>query len=486
MENSVTKPAFLYHGSSAGLSGALTPRPSTGDTNGLFTDGPKDLVFATDDKQLAAVYSVKNSHMLSTGVQNGVHCCIISDRDAWKKEIDAANSGVYALPSASFTNIFDKENNKPSNEWTSTVAVTPDHSVKYTAQKVMEEGAQLFFLDKDIPKAVWQSDPSKGKDGTFMNRLNAKRDAGILPKDFHTFELASALIDAGLMQHGNVIDNIKPITLPRSPAAAAIKEDIEWLKQQMPAKQASAEFSLQSIPLDQLKLYPKEYQFRFGQAESGEVDTHKITGDKWDPLLHGAPIYVHKRKDKEGNWEYAVVDGHHRVNFAKRLAAEGKGPATLQAFVLEEEKGINTHTAKMMLAYKDIATKGSAAEAASVIREANTASDINKEFLPQLQMDKSHLSLAVKFSGLSDASLEKIHTGEVPEETAKYVVEHVQDKTRHDKVIELVGAKLKQDYPNYRPNTELAATLAPKANDNHRWRDLITKQRAEASYQLGV
>lgn len=245
---------------------------------------------------------------------------------------------------------------------------------------------------------------------------------------------------------------------------------------------APPSFPLEKIALSELKLYPKEYQFRLHQAESGEVETHKIQGDKWEPLLHGAPIYVHKRRDENGQWEYAVVDGHHRVNFAKRLAEEGKLPVDfkIDAFVLEEEKGINTETAKMMLAYKDIARgDNSPIESAMVLKEAKEHPSVRQKFMPQLQLDKGNLKIAVKFSGLSDRALDMIVKGDVPVEVATKVVEQVRDPRRIESVMQHVAVKLRQDYPNYAPNQELANCLTPKANDNQQsW---VEKERARAA-----
>lgn len=227
-------------------------------------------------------------------------------------------------------------------------------------------------------------------------------------------------------------------------------------------------FPLQEIPLEKLKLYPKEYQFRQGQEESGEVGSHKINGDKWEPLLHGSPIYVHKRRDKDGNWEYAVVDGHHRVNFAKRLAEQGKAPKTLQAYVLEEEKGITTETAKLMLAFKDFARgTNDVVETALAMKEAKESKNIDWSHMPDVQLDKGNLRMAYKLSGLSKESLEMVEHDEVPVEAAAMVAERVKhDTAKQDRVIKIIKAKMKQDYPNYHPNHELAQTLSSKANDN--------------------
>ncbi len=230
------------------------------------------------------------------------------------------------------------------------------------------------------------------------------------------------------------------------------------------------DFPLDKIPLEQLKLYPAEYQFRLNQGESGEVETHKIKGDKWEPLLHGVPVYVHKRRDSAGNWEYAVVDGHHRVNFAKRLAESGKLPPDfkLDAYILEEEKGINAETAKLMLAFKDIARgTNNVVEEAIVLKEARENPYVRQNFLPSIDMSVGNLNLAVKFSGISNRAMDMLKSGEVPVEAAKHVVEKIpHDHKKQERVFAIISTKLKQDYPNYTPDSNLAALLASKSNDN--------------------
>lgn len=247
---------------------------------------------------------------------------------------------------------------------------------------------------------------------------------------------------------------------------------------------------LKRIPIDKLTLAPEKMQFRSFKSATGEVDSHKLDGE-WNAMALGTkPLIVLEHKNEKGEPEYIVADGHHRTAFAKRLAAEGKpGPKELDAYVLEESKGWNMETAKIAAAFADekfARGEGDVLEEARAIKESRSNANVKKEFLPALQMDKGNLKLAVKFSGLSNESLDKIQSGEVPVEAAKEVVDRVKDASRHDQVIAIVGEKLKQEYPNYRPNKDLAATLASKANDNHKWQDRIKAERAETSYSLGA
>lgn len=227
------KPPFLYHGSCKGISGALTPRSQHGDINGPFPEGNRDVVFATHDANLAATYTLKTKHMLSAGEYGSRNFAIFRDYEGWKNELANAACNVYALPSASFTNTLSKTDGKPTIEWQSTVAVTPDHIIHHTPETVMHTGAQLFFIDPKISNEIWHYNPKESATYSFMNRITAKHDAGILPPSFSVMNIARELIDAGLMRHLNADTGIEPITLEKSPAGELIKEDIDWLKQQI-------------------------------------------------------------------------------------------------------------------------------------------------------------------------------------------------------------------------------------------------------------
>ncbi len=250
----------------------------------------------------------------------------------------------------------------------------------------------------------------------------------------------------------------------------------------------SAPLSLPLVMLDpkQIKSDRIAYQFRLGSAETGEVESHTITDTEWNPLKHGAPLIVHKRL----NGDIYVVDGHHRLAFAKRLMEEGRGPSQLAAYVLEEEKGISVKDAKLMAAYADISRgKTNVGDAASAIKEASTPDpSLHTERLPELP-NIGNIPTAYKLSSLSYGSLEKISSGMVPVEAAEMVVDKVKDHAKRDRVIEIIGQKLQQSYSNYQPNMDLAAALSPQANDNQQksFVDALNRQRAATqSFALGA
>ena len=180
--------------------------------------------------------------MLSTSVHNGVNFGFLRDYDGWKEAIDASACNVYALPSNSFTNTLNKKDGSPSIEWQSPVAVAPAHIIHYTPEKVMQTGAQLFFLDRKVENEMWHYVENEKSDFSFMNRMVSKWKSGELPETFTMLHLARELIDAGLMKHLNAEAGIQPIDLPKSPYADIMKNDIAWLKQRSDEKSSGINY----------------------------------------------------------------------------------------------------------------------------------------------------------------------------------------------------------------------------------------------------
>ena len=230
------KPEFLYHGSCKGIEGDLVPRPSHGDINGEFPRGTRNVVFATDKKELAALYTLKTKRMLTTsnsGIGGVLNIGIFRDYEGWRKEIENTACQLYFLPSESFTNTINKNGGHPSPEWQSKESVTPVSSERYTPEMVMNLGVQLFFLDKKVSGELWHYNPHKDDCYSFMNRIDAKRKAGILPDNFSTLDICECLIQAGIMTHLNAKMGINPTPTTQSPYSDLIKDDVQWLVEKM-------------------------------------------------------------------------------------------------------------------------------------------------------------------------------------------------------------------------------------------------------------
>ncbi|MCH2546764.1 MAG: hypothetical protein MK052_04030 [Alphaproteobacteria bacterium] len=214
-----TKPSVLYHGSCAGVEGTFQPRPNTGDANGQFTKGPQDLVFASDDRQMSLLYSLKTKDMISVVSGNGQNVGLFTNHERWKKETEKAPCTLYSLPSDTFTNTISSFTGSPTQEWKSSSEVTPSSSERITPQKAMGEGVQLAFLDAAIDRPMW--DDFLANAGP---KLKAMQEDG-----FFGTHLLRELQDKGLVTHLNQKENIHPFPLPKHPQGNKLKSEISDL-----------------------------------------------------------------------------------------------------------------------------------------------------------------------------------------------------------------------------------------------------------------
>jgi hypothetical protein len=192
---------------------------------------------------------------------------------------------------------------------------------------------------------------------------------------------------------------------------------------------------IEMLDVDAIRTDPAAYQFRKNCDANGVTKEWQITADRWDPILHGNPLLVHKRL----SGEYFVVDGHHRLDFARRMGVD-----KLNVQVLDEARGYSIDRVKLIAAEKNI-VKGHASkvEAARVLKEEK-AKNFDRFLLTSWQPDH----VIVKLSGLSDASLDMVEQCKVPVESAVYVAEHVPDADHQDRIFRKISLKLhKDDYP---------------------------------------
>jgi hypothetical protein len=147
-----------------------------------------------------------------------------------------------------------------------------------------------------------------------------------------------------------------------------------------------------------LKVDADTYQFRSGGDTNGVTHEQRFNTDTWNPILHGNPILVHERMDGS----LFVADGHHRVDLAKRLNEQGKGPGNLLAMVLSEKQGYSATDVKLIAAFRNIAQgTTNVLDTSEVLREA-AAPGVHRELLPPLEMNRGNLPLAAQIAELSE------------------------------------------------------------------------------------
>lgn len=213
------KPDILFHGSPNGSIVEFEPRSCTGNANGPFPNGPRDLVFATDDYQGACIYGGHTDHLRAVGKVDGTYFGILTNAAEWREELAKASSAVYSLPSDSFTNVV-LDSGERTAEWQSPEAVRPVGKTPISPELVMEQGSQLFALHEGIDQALWEQ---------FSQRLGDKFARGLLPGE-NGLTTAGELCRAGLMRHLNAEQGIHPSEPPLSPNPEVMRAEVAWLR----------------------------------------------------------------------------------------------------------------------------------------------------------------------------------------------------------------------------------------------------------------
>jgi hypothetical protein len=184
--------------------------------NGPFPDGSRLLVFATDNLNLAKIFSVKTPHMLSVNGHGEPMLAAIINRVGWEAEFKNRTPAVYTFSSNGFQNT-RRPDGTVTLEWTSANAATPIASEQMTKKAIMETGAQLFFVEHPhITKQVW-------------HQWRKANFGSVTP----SLDLYAALHRERLIEHENERLGIKPIVLEEHYKQGLYDTEIKNLKTMM-------------------------------------------------------------------------------------------------------------------------------------------------------------------------------------------------------------------------------------------------------------
>jgi len=313
--------------------------------------------------------------------------------------------------------------------------------------KDMREQVRIFDVDtfnhsdgtrpttKETIESWNKIQPSPGKVLVVSNQPYARyQDAAVksvLPKHFEVETI------------GEPIDNASvKISVALDALARQIDVGFENLMAHMQANPHSHAVPLMGVDPASLKIDAPTYQFRSGADANGVTPEYRYKSTYWDPIIHGDPILVHERLDGT----MYVADGHHRVDLAKRLNAEGNGPGNILAMVLSEKQGYSAEDARVVAAYRNIARgQVSLMDTTRVFKEVRSGR-VHNELLPELPANDD-VQLAIKLSQISDPSLKKVENGEVPAVIAVQINEQLHGNTPQvDWAIKIVADRLKQKF----------------------------------------
>lgn len=148
------KPEILYIGTQTKGIKEFTPRKGNyRDEN----EGP--VIFSTPDKALASVFTVEghNDSWIKIGYYRDILVVVICmDREEFIKR---DNGGViYEVPSDTFD--YNPNLGMGEKEWTSSEPVKPTAEISHqsTLDTMIDNGVQVYFVDKKTFNAIWDAD----------------------------------------------------------------------------------------------------------------------------------------------------------------------------------------------------------------------------------------------------------------------------------------------------------------------------------------
>jgi hypothetical protein len=189
----------------------------------------------------------------------------------------------------------------------------------------------------------------------------------------------------------------------------------------MPSHDITATLPVVMVTPEHVQANPALFQFRHSAANpSGIKATDRFKG-AWNSEKHGDPLLLYEDKHNQ----LFVVDGHHRLEFAKRLNERffGNAPKTLKAQILREAEGVTPEQAKIIGAYRNLKEIGiqepvigeKLVEAAEVLHDAMKHPEL-AQVLPELPAT-TVLHQSAMAASLDDASFE-IASKKLPESIA--------------------------------------------------------------------
>lgn len=169
----------------------------------------------------------------------------------------------------------------------------------------------------------------------------------------------------------------RPVAVPEENLVPPVRVQ-EGLTEAPPSEAAPVKWwrdeDVVRIPTKDIGVLAKDLQFKIGANENGVVPSERLMANEWADTDKGtAPLIVWQRKDGK----VFVVNGHHRLDLAKRLEAEGKKTTPDVATVIHREAdGVTIEDAKALGALSNIRDgAGKVADYASFFRNSKISEE---------------------------------------------------------------------------------------------------------------
>lgn len=225
-------------------------------------------------------------------------------------------------------------------------------------------------------------------------------------------------------------DRVLPETAPEAagaapaedvetPAKTAVAPEIEEAAQQELLPEEAKPGDLETVNLLDMNVDAQTFQFK-AQTDAQGVSKALQGVKKFDKMQAGVAIVY-----EDMNGDRFIVDGHQRVNLAKKLASEGQPREDMEipAYVLKASAGVTPEAATLAAAIKNIGEQtGSPIDAAKVMRQIGTEGEAE---MPTLPPNAALVKQAKGLRNLDEDAFAKAVNEVVPDRQASIVGEMI-------------------------------------------------------------
>lgn len=178
---------------------------------------------------------------------------------------------------------------------------------------------------------------------------------------------------------------------------------------------------VEEVPVGRIEVDPASYQFRQSVSAKG-VDNRMAGIQEWDAeQASRRPVTLHEREDGS----LYVVDGHHRVDLAKRMEAEGKPVPPLLAQIYREADGFTVADMRRKGALANIMDgSGEAVDVARVLRSGPLS---EAESRKMGRVGNTALQDGEAMAKLNDEAFHLVLDGKIRPDFAAIVAREIRD-----------------------------------------------------------
>lgn len=189
---------------------------------------------------------------------------------------------------------------------------------------------------------------------------------------------------------------------------------------------------IERIPVSKVELRPHVFQFK--TASDTEGDNRSLHGvTRWVECFAGiVPVYQYD------DGAMVAVDGHQRVNLARRLEAEGHPPIMLNAEVIHQRDGFTEDHAMLIAIGANLAAGGETTRPYDVAKVLRRRDDLPELLAGLVPPRRKSVDVAQRLCKLSDDAFEAAVRADLPEAWVALIADEIDKPERQLAVVKWI------------------------------------------------